>query len=87
MDMFGIFFRFFDLLSRSSSVIVYFKIYTSFTQTILVADECGDAIMEITFLPKSPHVYSDPYLQTISLSAGVGVASLHMKLISTKQTY
>ena len=43
--------------------------------------------METIFLPKSPHVYSDPYLLTISLSAGVGVASLHMKPILTKQTY
>ena len=41
--------------------------------------------METVFLPKSPHVYSDPYLLTISLSAGVGVASLHMKPILTKQ--
>ena len=54
---------------------------------ILVADKCRDAIMETTFLPKSPYVYSDPYLRTISLSAGAGVASLHMKPISTKQTY
>ena len=43
--------------------------------------------METIFLPKSPHVYSDPYLRTISLSAGVGVASLHMKAILTKQAY
>ena len=73
MGIFRIFFRFFDLLSHSVSLIVYFKLYTSFTETILVADECWDAIMETTFLPKSLHVYSDPYLQTISLSAGVEV--------------
>ena len=32
-------------------------------------------------------MYTHPYVRTISLSAGVGVASLHMKPISTKQTY
>ena len=74
MSMFGIFFGFFDLLSGSSLLIVYFKLYQSFIQTILfVADEYWDAITETTFLPKSPYVYSDPYLQTISLSAGVSV--------------
>ena len=67
IDMFGIFFRFFDLLSCSSSLIVYFKLHTSFTQTILVADKCQDVIMKTTFLPKSRQVYSDLYLQTISL--------------------
>ena len=36
-----------------------------------------DAIMETTFLPKPPHIYSDPYLRTISMSARVGVASLY----------
>ena len=78
MGMFGIFFMFFDL-SRSSSLIVYSKLYTSFTQTILVADVCRDAIMGTTFLPKSPHVYSDPYMWTISLSARVGMASFYDK--------
>ena len=84
MGMFGIYFRFFDVLSRSSSLILYFKLYKSFEQTILVANRCREAIMETTSLPKSPHVYSNLYLRTISLSAGVGVASLHMKPISTK---
>ena len=70
------FFFFFYLLScLSSFLIVYSKMYASFTPTILVADECRDAIMETTFLPKSPHVYSDPYLWKIFLSAGVGLAS------------
>ena len=46
-----------------------------------------DAIMETTFFPKPPHVYSDPYLRTISMSARVRVASLHMKSISTKEIY
>ena len=87
MGMLGIFSRFFDLLSRSSSLIVYFELFTSLTQMILVTDECRDVIMETTFLPKSSDVCSDPYLRTISLSAGVQVASLHMKPISTKQTY
>ena len=87
MCMFGIFFMLFDLLSCSSSIVVYSKLYTSFTQTILVADECRDTIIETTFLQKSPHVYLDPHLQTMSLSAGVGVVSLHMKPISTKQIY
>ena len=87
VGMFGTFFRFFDLLSRSASSFVYFKLYTSFTQTNLVPDVCRDVIMETTFLLKSPYVYSNPYLWTISLSLGVEVASLRMKLISTKQTY
>ena len=75
MGMFGIFFFFYLLSCLSSFLIVYSKMYASFTPTILVADECRDAIMETTFLPKSPHVYSDPYLWKFFLSAGVGLAS------------
>ena len=86
MGMFGIFFMFFDLF-HSSSLIVYSKLYTSFTRTILVADECRNAIMGTTFLPKSPHVYSDPYMWNISLSARVGIASFYMKPITNKEAY
>ena len=56
-SMFEIFFMFFfnlNLLSLLSSLIISSKLYTSFTQTILVADEHRNAIRETTFLPNLP---------------------------------